>query len=53
MTLTLTAPQATRSAGDTIVPLILFSDATHRTNLSGNHKAWPIYLTIGNLPAAV
>ena len=33
------------------MPLILFSDATHLTNFSGDKKAWPIYMTIGNLSA--
>jgi hypothetical protein len=28
------------------------SDATHLTNFSGDKKAWPIYMTIGNLSAA-
>jgi len=27
------------------------SDQTHLSNLSGNKKAWPVYLTLGNLPA--
>jgi hypothetical protein len=29
------------------------SDATHLTNFAGDRKAWPVYMTIGNLPAAV
>ena len=28
------------------------SDATHLTNFCGDKKAWPIYMTIGNLSAA-
>jgi hypothetical protein len=39
--------------GDTIVPLIFMSDATHLTNFAGDHKAWPVYMTIGNLSPAV
>jgi len=27
------------------------SDQTHLSNLSGDKKAWPVYLTLGNLPA--
>jgi len=27
------------------------SDQTHLTNLSGDKKARPVYLTVGNLPA--
>jgi len=28
------------------------SDQTNLTNLSGDKKAWPVYITIGNLPSA-
>ena len=35
--------------GDTLVPLIFMSDATHLSNYSGDKKEWPIYMTIGNL----
>jgi hypothetical protein len=31
------------------VPVICASDTTHLTNFSGDKKAWPIYLTIGNI----
>ena len=31
--------------------MIFMSDATHLTNFSGKKKAWPIYMTIGNLSA--
>jgi len=27
------------------------SDQMHLSNLSGDKKAWPVYLTLGNLPA--
>src|SRR5437879_2672082 len=27
------------------------SDQTHLTNFSGDKKAWPMYITIGNLPS--
>ena len=37
--------------GDTIVPIILMSDATHLTNFVGDHKAYPVYMTIGNITA--
>jgi len=36
-------------AGVTIVPVICASDKTHLTDLSGDHHAWPLYLTIGNI----
>jgi hypothetical protein len=29
------------------------SDATHLTNFAGDSKAWPVYMTIGNLQTAV
>jgi len=28
------------------------SDQTNLSNLSGDKKAWPVYMTIGNLPSA-
>ena len=28
------------------------SDATHLTNFSGDKKAWPVYMTVGNLSAS-
>lgn len=28
------------------------SDQTHLSNFSGDKKAWPVYITIGNLPSA-
>ena len=37
--------------GDTLVPLIFMSDATHLSNYAGDKKEWPIYMTIGNLPS--
>jgi hypothetical protein len=37
----------------TVVPVILGSDATHLTQFSGGKKAWPIYLTIGNILSSV
>jgi hypothetical protein len=40
------------SSGSTLVPILLFSDSTHLTNFSGDKKAWPVYMSIGNLNAA-
>ncbi|QRW03427.1 plasma membrane ATPase 4 [Ceratobasidium sp. AG-Ba] len=34
----------------TIIPIIISSDETKLTTFSGNKKAHPVYLTIGNLP---
>ena len=36
-------------SGATIAPLILSSDKTQLTQFQGDKKAWPVYLTIGNL----
>jgi hypothetical protein len=35
-----------------LIPIILTSDKTHLSQ-SGKAKAWPLYLTIGNLPSAL
>jgi hypothetical protein len=35
--------------GGTLVPVICMSDSTHLTNFAGDKKAWPIYMTIGNI----
>ena len=37
------------SARSTVVPIIRLSDQTQLTNFSGDKKAWPVYLTIGNI----
>ena len=39
----------TAPAGSTVVPIIGLSDQTHLTNCSGDKKAWPVYMTIGNM----
>ncbi|CAK5272543.1 unnamed protein product [Mycena citricolor] len=36
--------------GATIAPVILASDKTQLSRFSGDKQAWPVYLTIGNLP---
>jgi len=33
----------------TLVPIIGTSDQTHLSNFSGDNKAWPVYITLGNL----
>jgi len=35
--------------GATLVPIICTSDITLLTNFSGDKKAWPIYMIIGNI----
>jgi len=49
----LTIVQSTLEDGDTVVPMIFFYDATQRTNFSGDKKAWPVYMTIGNLSTTI
>ncbi|KAG9087059.1 hypothetical protein FRC07_012922, partial [Ceratobasidium sp. 392] len=39
--------------GSTVVPLILSSDSTQLTNFSGGKSAWPVYITLGNIPKSV
>ncbi|KAF8596890.1 hypothetical protein BDV93DRAFT_454099, partial [Ceratobasidium sp. AG-I] len=39
--------------GSTVVPVVLASDKTHLTNQMGGKEAWPVYLTIGNIPKDV
>ncbi|KAG8730719.1 hypothetical protein FRC10_002397, partial [Ceratobasidium sp. 414] len=39
--------------GATVVPIILSSDATQLTNFSGGKSAWPVYITIGNIPKSI
>jgi hypothetical protein len=34
----------------TVIPVILSLDKTHLTTFSGNQKAHPVYVTVGNLP---
>lgn len=47
------SPQETLPPGSTVIPVIFASDQTHLTNFSGDKKAWPVYLTIGNIVSTV
>nr|VWO99818.1 Beta-lactamase (EC [Ganoderma boninense] len=40
-------------SGATIAPVILASDKTTLSRMSGDKSAWPVYLTIGNIDKAV
>jgi hypothetical protein len=40
-------------AGATVVPIILSSDATQLTSFSGGKTAWPVYVSIGNIPKSI
>ena len=33
--------------------MIVASDQTHLTNFSGDKKAWPVYLTLGNIVSTI
>jgi hypothetical protein len=35
--------------GGVVCPVIISTDKTHLTNFSGDKKAYPVYLTIGNI----
>ncbi|KAG9118957.1 hypothetical protein FRC07_006257 [Ceratobasidium sp. 392] len=39
--------------GATIIPIILSSDSTQLTNFSGGKSAWPVYITLGNIPKSI
>ena len=45
--------QAKLPSGATVLPVILGSDATQLSILSGNAKAWPVYISIGNISKSV
>ncbi|RPB07532.1 hypothetical protein P167DRAFT_495597 [Morchella conica CCBAS932] len=49
----LTEVKNTLPEGSTVVPVICASDGTHLTNFSGDKKAWPVYLTIGNITSEI
>ncbi|KAG9125168.1 hypothetical protein FRC07_008693 [Ceratobasidium sp. 392] len=36
--------------GATVIPVIISSDKTHLTSQQGCKEAWPVYLSIGNIP---
>ncbi|KAI0688819.1 hypothetical protein C8Q76DRAFT_772033 [Earliella scabrosa] len=38
--------------GATIAPVILSSDKTQLSRFSGDKQAWPVYLSVGNIPKA-
>lgn len=39
--------------GGTVAPVIIASDKTRLTQFSGNKSAYPVYLTIGNIPKSI
>ena len=39
--------------GATIAPVIIASDSSKLTNFGGDKKAWPVYLSIGNISKSV
>ena len=40
-------------SGSTLAPIIIATDKTQLTQFSGNKKAYPVYLTLGNLPKSI
>jgi hypothetical protein len=42
--------QARLPGGSTVVPVVISTDKTALTSFAGGKQAWPVYLTIGNLP---
>ncbi|KAF9455751.1 hypothetical protein BDZ94DRAFT_1135920, partial [Collybia nuda] len=47
------AIQALLPKGATLAPLIIATDKTNLTQFSGGKQAYPVYLTIGNIPRAI
>ncbi|PVF91792.1 hypothetical protein CPB86DRAFT_718777 [Serendipita vermifera] len=45
--------QETLPFGGTLLPVLLGSDKTHLTVLAGDKKAWPLYLSLGNIKSAI
>ncbi|KAJ3766346.1 hypothetical protein FB446DRAFT_653959, partial [Lentinula raphanica] len=39
--------------GSTVAPLIIATDKTQLTQFSGSKQAYPVYLTLGNIPKAL
>src|ERR1700709_792724 len=39
--------------GATVAPVIISTDKTQLTQFSGNKSAYPVYLTLGNIPRAL
>ncbi|RPA70788.1 hypothetical protein BJ508DRAFT_199205, partial [Ascobolus immersus RN42] len=39
--------------GCTLVPILFASDSTKLADQVGDHSLWPIYMSIGNLPASL
>ena len=49
----MTLVQSLLPEGATLAPVIIATDKTQLTQFSGGKSAYPIYLTLGNLPKAV
>ncbi|KAF5352326.1 hypothetical protein D9757_014291 [Collybiopsis confluens] len=47
------AAQCLIPVGGTVAPVIIASDKTQLTQFSGSKNAYPVYLTIGNIPKAL
>ncbi|KAH9484401.1 hypothetical protein JR316_0003882 [Psilocybe cubensis] len=47
------AIQSKLPSGATVAPIIIATDKTQLTQFSGGKSAYPVYLTIGNIPKAI
>ncbi|PVF91686.1 hypothetical protein CPB86DRAFT_719004, partial [Serendipita vermifera] len=45
--------QSKLPAGSTLIPVLLGSDKTHLTVFAGDKKAWPLYLSLGNIKSSI
>ncbi|KAI0738856.1 hypothetical protein C8Q80DRAFT_1222176 [Daedaleopsis nitida] len=45
--------QSSLPPGATIAPVILSSDKTQLSRFSGDKQAWPVYLSLGNIPKGI
>ncbi|EPS93902.1 hypothetical protein FOMPIDRAFT_28679, partial [Fomitopsis schrenkii] len=47
------AIQSILPVGATVAPVIIATDKTQLTQFSGNKSAYPVYMTLGNIPRAL
>lgn len=47
------ATQRILPKGATVAPIIIATDKTQLTNFTGGKKAYPVYITLGNLPRSI
>lgn len=47
------SPQTKLPTGAALAPVIIATDKTQLTQFSGSKSAYPVYLTLGNIPKAL